>query len=181
MIRVETARLVLRTPGPDDLAAYLAYRNDPNSMETQQMAARDEADALRFLRDQAALPEEASGWRMLGIEEKQQPSKDIVGEVGVFLEPDRAWEGNVGWWLHPRARGRGIATEAARGLLEWCFTVRGLHRVTASCLAKNTGSFAVMQRLKMRVETRTVESKRLGEEWLDEVGCALLRREWRNR
>ena len=177
MIHIETERLVLRTPTEADLRAYLAYRNEPTALAAQGMLALGEEEARTFLRAQADLPEEATGWRMLGISEKGKGDDGIVGEVGVFLDPDQA-EGDVGWWLHPRGRGRGIATEAARALLDWCFTARQLHRVTASCLVGNTASFKVLIRLGMRLETRSIESRKLGEDWYDEIGCALLRREW---
>lgn len=177
MIRIETERLVLRTPREADLPAYLAYRNEPAALAAQRIPPVEPEEAQGFLRAQAELPEDAAGWRMLGIEELDQAATGIVGEVGVFLHPERP-EGDVGWWLHPRVRGRGIGAEAARALLGWCFAERGLHRVTSSCLADNAASFRLMQRLGMRVETRSVESRKLGERWYDEIGCALLRREW---
>ncbi len=114
---------------------------------------------------------------MLGIREKEKLDDGIVGEVGVFLHPGQP-EGDMGWWLHPRKRGLGIATEAARALLDWCFADRRLHRVTSGCLVDNAESFRLMTRLGMRLETRSIESRRLGEDWYDEIGCALLRREW---
>ena len=177
VIHIETERLVLRTPEEADLRAYLAYRNEPAALAEQRMLACGEKEARTFLQAQAELPEEATGWRMLGIREKEKVDNGIIGEVGVFLKPDLS-EGNVGWWLHSRKRGQGIATEAAGALLNWCFTVRRLHRVTSGCLADNAASFRVMMRLGMRLETRSTGSRKLGEEWYDEIGCALLCREW---
>ena len=168
---------MLRTPTEADLRTYLAYRNEPAALTAQGMLALGEEEARTFLRAQADLPEEATGWRMLGISAKGKVDDGIVGEVGVFLHPDQA-EGDVGWWLHPRGRGQGIATEAARALLDWCFTGPRLHPVTASCLADSRESFCVMIRLGMRLGTRSIESRKLSEEWYDETGCALLRREW---
>ena len=155
----------------------MAYRNEPTALASQRTPAIGEDEARTFLRSQAALPDEAPGWRMLAIEKKDNASDGMIGEVGVFLHAENL-EGNVGWWLHSRARGEGIATEAARALLDWCFGVRWLHRVTSGCLADNADSFRLMTRLGMRLETRSIESRKLGEEWHDEIGCALLRREW---
>lgn len=177
VIRIETPRLVLRTPREADLDAYLAYRNEPAALVAQRMPAVGEEEARIFLRTQMELPQEATGWRMLGIEEKETSDDGIVGEVGVFLHPEQS-EGNVGWWLHSRSRGQGIATEAAQALLGWCFAERRLHRITSGCLVDNAASFRLMTRLGMRLETRSIESRKLGDVWHDEIGCALLHREW---
>lgn len=183
MIRIETERLILRTPAETDLDAYLAYRNEPAALLAQHLEPADRQEARAFLLAQEELPENAIGWRMLGIEQKHRSDAEgrIVGEVGVFLEANKPDEGNVGWWLHSEARGRGLATEAAFALLGWCFDVRRLHRVTSACLADNAGSLRIMQRLGMRIESRMQESRKLGDEWHDEIACAMLSREWNER
>lgn len=183
MTRIETERLVLRTPTGADLDAYLAYRNEPTALFSQRMEPAKPEEALAFLLAQEELPEDALGWRMLGIEEKQQSDAQprIIGEVGVFLEMNKPGEGNAGWWLHSEVHGRGLATEAGFGLLGWCFDVRRLHRVTSGCLADNAGSLRVMQRLGMRIEGRMQESRKLADEWHDEIECAILSREWDER
>jgi len=175
LIRIETARLVLRTPNVRDLAGYLEYRNDPAALAAQGMAIRDKEDAAAYLRSQAELPLQSGGWRMLAVEERCR--QGIIGEVGVCIHTDRD-EGDIGWWLNSAWQGRGLAVEAARGLTEWCFTTGGLRRITAHCLAENAASLRVLERIGMRVELRSIESRRIGDQWRNEVGGALLRREW---
>jgi hypothetical protein len=72
-IDIFTPRLVLRTPSTDDLAGYLAYRNEEKTLASQMMAPIDEASAATFLQAQSVLPDDASGWRMMSIERRDLP------------------------------------------------------------------------------------------------------------
>jgi RimJ/RimL family protein N-acetyltransferase len=38
----------------------------------------------------------------------------LVGEMGIFVRDDAGRQGEIGYWTHPRARGRGLTTAAAR-------------------------------------------------------------------
>ena len=51
----------------------------------------------------------------------------------------------IGYWLYPRARGRGIATKVARALAEYAFTL-GVQRVTAYVRVGNLQSERVLER-----------------------------------
>ena len=175
---IRTARLTLRKPERDDLTGYLAYRNAAET-SADDMPPLDEAAAQAFLQAQADLADDATGWRMFALDRHDR--RGIIGEVGLFVAPEDSRTADLGWWLHPDHRGRGYATEAAEALVSWCFATRALHRVTAHCLAGNAASVAIMARIGMRPESRTVESRWLGERWHDEVGYALLRREWTAR
>jgi RimJ/RimL family protein N-acetyltransferase len=51
----------------------------------------------------------------------------------------------IGYWLFPRARGRGIATKVARALAEYAFTL-GIQRVAAYVEVGNVSSERVLER-----------------------------------
>ena len=51
----------------------------------------------------------------------------------------------IGYWLLPRARGRGLATRIARALAEHAFSI-GVQRVTALVAVGNTDSDRVLER-----------------------------------
>jgi RimJ/RimL family protein N-acetyltransferase len=76
-------------------------------------------------------------------------------ESGRFLGRSglRRWtefdEVEVGWTLAPAARGRGVATEAARACLDWGFRDLDVPYITAMIGRDNTTSIAVAERLKM--------------------------------
>ena len=55
----------------------------------------------------------------------------------------------VGWVLRPEARGRGVATEAARSCLDWGFRNLDVPYFTAMMGGDNPASIAVAERLGM--------------------------------
>lgn len=61
-------------------------------------------------------------------------------EVGLF------------WAISPSRQGAGLATEAAKALIDYMFDVRRLARIVATTEHDNPASIAVMRRLGMRVE-----------------------------
>jgi RimJ/RimL family protein N-acetyltransferase len=65
--------------------------------------------------------------------------------------------------------------------LHLAFDVLGWHRVTARVDARNTASAALARRLGMRQEAHLVENEWFKGMWTDELGFALLAREWRDQ
>ncbi|MBS9721488.1 GNAT family N-acetyltransferase [Tianweitania sp. BSSL-BM11] len=172
---IQTSRLILHTPSVDDLSSYLAYRNDPMSLQALGMSVVNEAQGLAFLHKQSELETGASGWHMFGIERLEQAG--LIGEVGVFLPQDNPKLGDLGWWLHPDHRRMGYAAEAEQGLAKRCFSELELERVTAACLADNVASRSVMERIGMGLEQHTKATRQVGDQWCDEVKYALSRDE----
>jgi RimJ/RimL family protein N-acetyltransferase len=58
-------------------------------------------------------------------------------------------EYEVGWHFHPDSWGQGLATESARGALQWARQTLGLTEVFAVVYAGNDPSMAVCRRLGM--------------------------------
>jgi RimJ/RimL family protein N-acetyltransferase len=138
-----TGRLVLRPLSWDDLPELEALDADP--------------EVMRFL-DRPRTPAEVRE-RMLS---RLDPTADAMGlgywaglERGRFvgwwlLSPQGPGLAEIGWRLHPRAWGRGLASEGAAALLEHGFTAVGLDRVVAETMVVNQASRGVMRRIGMR-------------------------------
>lgn len=69
--------------------------------------------------------------------------------------------------------------EAAAAMLTLAFDRLGWHRVTGSCDARNHPSARLMERLGMRREAHFVQNMMVKGEWTDELGYAILDREWK--
>lgn len=55
----------------------------------------------------------------------------------------------VGSWLEPAGTGKGLATQAARAIIDWAVRTRGAHRVEWQVKTGNLASIAVARRLGM--------------------------------
>ena len=71
----------------------------------------------------------------------------------------------MGYELAPRYWGCGYATEAAAALLAFGFRELKLHRVWAQCIAENTASAHVLEKIGMRQEGRLREQERMQGRW----------------
>jgi len=57
----------------------------------------------------------------------------------------------IGCWLEPAGRGRGLVTRASRQVIDWVVG-RGIHRVEWLARSDNAASLAVARRLGMRLD-----------------------------
>lgn len=69
----------------------------------------------------------------------------------------------IGCWLEPGAEGRGLITAACTVLLNWAFTVRGIHRAEWRCRADNERSAATAKRLGMTLEAVLRDAWKVGD------------------
>jgi RimJ/RimL family protein N-acetyltransferase len=80
----------------------------------------------------------------------------VAGTVILVPLPDGDGEFEVGWHFHPDSWGQGLASESARGALEWGFT-HGLDEIFAVVRPDNAPSLAVCERLGMDAVGRTTK------------------------
>ncbi|GAA4603566.1 RimJ/RimL family protein N-acetyltransferase [Actinoplanes octamycinicus] len=131
----------------------------------------DTAATLRRYADRQA----ADGVRLYGIWQDGQ----LRGGV-MFTSFDTAFGGcEIGCWLEPAAEGHGWITEACGLLLDWAFSVRGLHRAEWHCRADNKRSAAVAERLGMTLEGVRREAWPFQGVRYDKQVWAILAPEWR--
>ncbi|WP_083294526.1 GNAT family N-acetyltransferase [Burkholderia plantarii] len=166
-------RIQIRQPSLHDLHGLLACRNTGLSPDSPDLMSEDAA--TRLLEEQALKTDADPGWRMFTI--CRDGHDDMIGEVGGFVHAGDTPVIDIGWWLAAPFRGNGYATEAARRLLVWCFEVRHASEVTAHCLAKNTASRKIAERLGMRESGR----KPVGTDGAQEVAFVLSRDAWGRR
>ena len=186
-----THRLRLRRFAPTHLRDFLAYQTHPETLRYLSAAPKTEVEAADYLERQSTLEiGDEGGW--LGFAVELRSTGRMIGEVGVYLQPQRQpppqpsqmatpghfGQGDIGWSLHPDYWRHGYATEAGHALLAYVFDERRLHRVTSGCDARNVASFRLMERLGMRREAHFHRSLFADGAWQDQYLYALLREEW---
>lgn len=155
-LRLETARLVLRAPEPDDadaLARWLA-ENDIARWTANIPHPYGRADAQKWVADARASMADVRALSF-AIERRAEPG--LIGAVGVALDgPGK--EGDIGWWIAIPHQGNGYAFEAASRVVELCFAME-VERLTAGALPDNAPSLAVARKLGMRPAGRLMRAQ----------------------
>ena len=149
---VLTARLRLRSLSLHD--ARLALRGDRNALAAQ-IGASVPADwpgfglttSLPGIVAHMAKHADGAGWLWVIIE---RATASMVGDIGFHSPLMGVSSVEVGYLIFPDARGRGYATEATAGLVEWALSQPGIERVTAQIALDNAPSLRVAAKLGMR-------------------------------
>lgn len=175
---LRTDRLVLRRFEASDLDAYHAYHSLPETARFLPGEAKSYTKSMESVGKYANFVFEKEGdWICLAIEAADSPG--LLGEVVLKWLPG-CGQAEIGWSLAPAARGRGIASEAARALLKLGFEDLGFHRIDAKLDALNTASAALCERLGMRLEATQVDKWHYKGQWATEVVYAMLADEWQS-
>ena len=179
---LRTDRLLIRPCHPGDAEALYSLRIRPE-IATWAHSVPPDLDTWRErFRDPAIAP------HVLTVELAGQ----VIGELMAFVRDGEAQrevrdaaagsEAEVGWLIAPEHQGQGLATEAGQALLDLCFGPLGLRRVVASTVQANAASWRVMEKLGMRLESRSLRSTLHREHgWIDGRVHALLADEWTPR
>lgn len=160
---VRTERVLLRTWNPGDAGAMAAINQDPEV--TRYLNRPVEADAVAGFFDLVVEQWDRHGFGFFAAESTEaETAGSLLGFVGVaypsFL-PALAHRAELGWRLTRSAWGRGLATEAARAVLDLAFGALALPEVIAIIHPDNTRSQRVAAKLGMAVE-RQVHNPVLG-------------------
>ncbi|MFM5885304.1 MAG: GNAT family N-acetyltransferase [Novosphingobium sp.] len=144
---IETARLVLRSWRDDDLEPFAAMSADPKVMATLgPLMTRDETAALiARLRGLEA----RDGHTFWAVEHRAD--QRMIGFCGAIRGTAGPVDGKaeIGWRLARDCWGLGLASEAARAVVDWAFANLDDRTVWAITSVDNLRSRAVMDRLGM--------------------------------
>lgn len=78
--------------------------------------------------------------------------KKFIGIVRIFDISYANKRGELSYILNPAFQGKGMALEAIKAVIEFCFIEVGLNRIQAKCTPDNSPSERVIQRLGMNYE-----------------------------
>lgn len=149
-VRLETARLVLAAPTKNDVEAITAACQDPEIPRwTTVPSPYTRDDAQTYVRQVAERWTDGSHatWVV-------RAGDELVGSIGLhhITEHPAGGHAELGFWVAAPARGRGYVVEAAREVIDWGFSARGLARLTWRAVVGNAASARAARALGFRYE-----------------------------
>ncbi len=176
-MELHTQRLILREFVSADWPSVLAYQRDPRYLQYYAWTDRAPDDAQRFVQmfldQQAERPR-----RKFQFAVTLKTSGQFIGNCGIRQATAGAHEADIGYELAPDQWGHGYATEAARAVVHFGFAELKVHRVWACCVADNTASAHVLEKLGLKLEGRLREKEYYKGRWWDTLIYGLLENEW---
>lgn len=152
----ELTRVTLRRLAVSDLSEFQSYRTDPEVGRYQGWSAMTSGQATAFLAEMNAgavcVPDT---WFQVGIADRL--SDRLLGDIGVRLRNETNLVADMGFTLARPAQGRGLATEAVRGMMRLVTGHSGVERFEAVTDMRNRASVRLLERLGMLRE-RTLDA-----------------------
>lgn len=116
--KIETDRLVLRGPAPEDVGTYQTFFADAEASASYG-GPFDAGQAWRVL------AMDFGHWALRGYGRwvlESRESGQVVGSCGLWW-PEGLQRSELTWWLLPEERGKGYATEASLAAIEYGYEV----------------------------------------------------------
>ncbi len=141
--RIETDRLKLRPPQPDDAAVMALRINDPDIL---RMTGTLPYPYFRLSADfwitRAQSNRKCGTSYAYAIEENDS---GMIGVIDLFKNSEDNWE--IGYWLAKPWWGKGLISEAAIAIITEAFLVYNIDFIHAGHFADNPASCRVLQKL----------------------------------
>jgi RimJ/RimL family protein N-acetyltransferase len=174
---IATERLTLREFYHDDEEAIHEYGGDPMvSIYTDwgpNTPAQTRDHLAMVLRQQLTWPRSDVS---LAVELRAESK--VIGSASLWLTDQENRTASFGYAFNQRYWKKGYATEASMALVRVAFDTLKLHRVFATCDARNVASWRVMEKLGMRREAEFRKDVFQKGEWRDSYLYAILEAEW---
>ena len=147
---LQTERLLLRAPTAKDLPAYAAFYA-VSDLQVGGYRGNRSADEVKTIlaRDIAHWHDRGFGMFLM----RARTGGSIFGGTGLSFP--RNWPSHeLTWWLMPKARGLGYATEASRAVIAWACRTLGWDHVETHMRDENHRARALARRLGGTVARR---------------------------
>lgn len=174
--RIQTERLILRSPKSSDVGALFSYATDPQvSRYVLWSAHRTPADSAWFIRKVRS--ENRQGNEMtLTVEEKS--SGQMIGTMGFVSFNHQHHLAEVGYSFSKKSWGKGYATEALTALIRYGFEVLELNRIEGVCDVRNPASGRVMEKCGLQYEGTLRGKALLKGDYADVKQYAILKKDY---
>jgi [ribosomal protein S5]-alanine N-acetyltransferase len=172
-----TPRLKIRNLRESDLDAFHLYRSNPEIARYQGFDIFDRKQAKIFLEAHSNnLRIKPGEWVQYGIENFD--TCQLVGDCALYLQMADSRIAEIGITISHLHQRKGYAKEAMRGLINYLFREKGIHRIVETVDAENTASIQMLKSLSFRQEAHFIESIFFKGRWGSEYQYAILKKEW---
>lgn len=140
---IETNRLVLRPYEENDLGRHVEMTNDMQVLRmtgTMPYPYTDE-DARDWYAKHEPDLEAGTDYRFAICEK----GDGLVGSAGLHLRENGLYE--LGYWVARECWGKGVASEACAGIMQWARETLGLRAAQARVFTDNPASVRVLEKL----------------------------------
>ncbi|MET7686178.1 GNAT family N-acetyltransferase [Streptomyces sp. NPDC005423] len=148
-VTLTTARLLLRTVGPQDTDAVHAAAQDAEIQRWTTIPSPYLPEHARSFTEQLA-PEGWANASMFTFGLFLTEGAALAGMLGITMRS--LGVGEIGFWVTKEHRGNGYVTEATVAASRWAFTQLSIDRVEWRAEVGNTGSRAVAERAGFTIE-----------------------------
>jgi RimJ/RimL family protein N-acetyltransferase len=149
-MRLETARLVIRSFEPRDGHPWIAIVTDPDVRRFLPPGPVPTMDAFWSTIERRRVMEREHGFAMWAVDVKETGA--FAGQCGLQPVERTGPEVEIAYHFNKAEWNKGYATEAAIAVLGHGFGPIGLDRVIAVVVAENMGSRRVAEKAGMRFE-----------------------------
>jgi RimJ/RimL family protein N-acetyltransferase len=154
---------LLRPWKPEDARWYVESRDEDVFRWTKEKRDLTVREAEEGIRQANSNPDAVC----LAIVDNR--SRELVGNIAMAFREDSRKSAEIMYWLAPRGRGRGIATDSVKLLCRWAFNSLGLERVTLKTPVGNVRSQKVAERAGFhRQDNKNEGGANAGGVWFDE-------------
>jgi [ribosomal protein S5]-alanine N-acetyltransferase len=147
---IETERLILQPLTYEQLIKYIKADDSLEAELNLHPTSRTISPELKEALEQTILPNVADKsknylyvtlWTMIS-----KADKKMVGDLGIFGEPNADGQIEIGYGTYDEFRGKGYMSEAVSGIIKWARMQPGIVSIIAGTEKGNIASFSVLEK-----------------------------------
>ncbi len=176
-VTIETERLILREFRRDDREKVHEYAVDPEVYHYMPWGPNSEDETSAFV-ERAIASRHRDPRLHFELAITLRETGRLIGGSGIRAADESFRAADMGYCLRRDAWGKGLATEAAAGLIGFGFEQLRVHRIWATCDTRNVRSARVLEKAGMELEGTMRDDTWLRGQWRSSRLYSILESEW---
>jgi len=183
MIEIKTERLIIRDHIQEDLIGLHTLLSDPEGMyylqDLKSNTLEDSKANLKVSMDESISLKREKYFFAIILKDSNQ----YVGEIGVtqLMNCKLGRKFELGYFIMKKHWGKGLVTEAAHAVVNYCFEHLNTMKIVVGCNKDNVGSENIIIKLGMIKEADFKHHVYLHGKLCDRVEYRMLKEEWEQK